>query len=322
MIEEADPTGTMKLELRDITEAEIPTPGAKDVKSNQKYGIPVDTSTSYWDVMYKLATRTGLILFVDGTSVVLTKPRNLTEKTETKIRRMAWGENIDHMSMRRTLKKQQAPVVIVQGYDAEAKQQRQVMFPNKKDKIPAGIDVKRNDYVFVQAHGIGDPVALQNMAETRFNLLARPERTLICSTNDLKDMRGDDLLNLSSGDAVLILFDPYNREMLGSVDMSPQEKEQRLVDRGFNRSFAKTLAKHWIRLQALEKPLRVREITYEYGADSGISIEMELNDFIVIERPGDDKLDDFFTELTAAPLTVRGINRAVDSIGEFLRKNL
>lgn len=284
LLAEADPTGRLSVALRNIKAADVPVVGAREVRGNKR-GIPVDSNTSYWDVMYKLATRHGLILFVDGIEVVLTRPQNIMDARTHNVTKFAWGHNIEHMNLKRHLGKQQVPQIIVQGYDLKKKKPVQAKYPLKADKSPTGLNVKRNEYQYVTAWGISDPKVLREMAKTAFHLLGRAERKITMKTRDLRDMRNDDILNLAAGDAVSVKFDPFNAETLQS--MTVPERVRHLTDRGYGFAISQVIADSFQKLEMLSRPLRVREVTYEFSQDNGISIEMELQDFIVI---GGDRL--------------------------------
>lgn len=288
LLQAADPTGRFKLVTRGIERhpsglwAITPIVGANEVRNNKR-GIPVDSSTSYWDVMYKLAIRYGLILFVDGLEVVLSRPQHITRKDDPRIRKFVWGKNIEQLDLRRKLAKEKTPQIIVRGYDEKTKKHIDERFPEKDDQVPTGIDVKQNEYLFIPAYGISDRKVFKQMAENFFNMIGQAERTVTMNTHDLKDMREDDLLNLAAGDAIEIRFDPFHRELLKKKEIGQAEKIQYLVDRGYGQSIAETIAEHFQKLAAIERPLRVREVSYDFSTTDGISIEIEAVDFIVME---------------------------------------
>jgi len=284
LLAEADPTGRLRIKLRGLSKSDMPTVGNTEVRGNKR-GIPVESSTSYWDVMYKVAIRYGFILFVDGIEVVLSRPKNIKSDKTTKILKFAWGHNILNMEMKRNLSKQQVPQIIVQGYDPKRKKSTSVAYPEKADKKPTGIGVKRNEYQFVPVYGISDPKVLRRMAENLFNLLGSGERKLTMTTKDLRDMRGDDLLSLATGDALSIKFDPFNREILQGLPDG--EKVKYLTDRGYGFAIAQVISESYTKLEMLTRPLRVREVTYEFSQEEGVTIELELQEFIVV---GGDRL--------------------------------
>lgn len=321
ILREADPSGKLALDVRDVVPRALPVVGASEVSGHGR-GIPVEQQTSYWDVLYKLAIRHGLICYVEGLSVVLTKPRNLGPGDESRIRRMVCGKNISELRLTRHMGKVTAPAIIVRGYDPHTGKFIEEEFPKGKREIQVKnvkADVKKtrestkikpppkaperdkvagtrtqhvrktDEYEFVPAHGITDRAIFRQMAETRYRLLARGERKVVLKTEDLRDADDSELLSLKAGDAVQVEFDDFNRELLAS-DQTHAAKVAHLLERGYGEAIAEVIAVHFDKLEGLRRPLRVKEATYEWSTDDsggGISVELELQDYVVIdgERP-------------------------------------
>jgi hypothetical protein len=88
---------------------------------------------------------------------------------------------------------------------------------------------KRDEYQVIPIYGVSDRAALQRIAENRYHLIGKSERRCIAKTRDLKDMRESDMLNLSAGDAVMIDWDEFNRELLGNPGIPDETKVEHLV---------------------------------------------------------------------------------------------
>lgn len=110
----------------------------------------------------------------------------------------------------------------------------------------------------------------------------RSERAITLSTHDLEDLNGQSLLDLRAGDAVGVTFDDFNAEMLASERLSESQKYSILVDRGFSADAASAIVANYTKLAAYDRPLFLREVSFHYDSESGLSIEMELADFIVV----------------------------------------
>jgi hypothetical protein len=67
--------------VRGLEDADLPIVGAGEVRGSAR-GIPVEQNTTYWDVIYKIAIRVGLIAYVDGLDVVLSRPKTITDKLD------------------------------------------------------------------------------------------------------------------------------------------------------------------------------------------------------------------------------------------------
>lgn len=310
LLQEADPDRQLAVQVRGLTAADMPIVGAKESRANRR-GIPVEQGTSYWDVIYKLVERHGFICFVDGLDVVISRPKTITDRDTARIKRMAWGQNLEHLTMRRHLGREQAPTIVVRSYDPVTRKTLTAEYPNgqidrstvvttggKKPKFERrtktttrklkGGKVKttvreRDEYQIVQVDGITDPAALARIAENRYHLLGKSERKVIARTRDLRDLNGDDLLTCSAGDAYTIEWDEFNRELLSNPAISEAVKIAHLESRGFNSEVAREVARRYEILHGLDRPLRFREGTIEYDVESGVSIEMELQDFMVLD---------------------------------------
>lgn len=311
LLSEADPDDQLQVDVRGIERSELPLV-AGELLTNKR-GITVEQATSYWDVIYKLVERYGFICFVDGLDIVISRPKTITDKDNSKIRRMAWGKNLEHLTMRRHLGKEQAPTQVVRSYVpgrgtlsaefpegqidrsgvfvAKGRHGHKLSFKrrvkerttiSKKGKVKTTVR-ERDEYQIVTVHGIADIAALKRIAENRYHLLGKAERTVICKTRDLRDLHGVSILDVEAGDAFGIEWDEFNVEMLANTTIAPAAKVRHLVARGFQASVAATIVKHYGILAGLQRPLRFKEGTIEYDVDDGISIELQLQDFIVLD---------------------------------------
>lgn len=347
LLRAADPTENLVVDVRGIDANELPIVGVAETRSTTR-GIPVEQGTTYWDIIYKTVIRYGFIAFVDGLDVVISRPKTITDKDATHIKSMAWGKNLTHLSLKRHLGKEQVPTIIVRSYDPRTKQTLSVEYPsnqtidrsvvidskgNKSGKHKVHANVKqtthvskkgkikttlrqRDEYQFVDVFGITDKAVLAQIAENRYHLLGKAERTVTCKTRDLVDMRETDLLGVAAGDAFLIDWDDFNRELLSNPDVPQARKASYLVNRGYNEEIANAIAKHYATLEGLDRPLRFREGTITFDVEQGVEIEMELLDFIVIDgiRPDDGA--------TRVPRTTQNHAKLVDHSGRQLGKGL
>lgn len=310
LLQEADPDRQLSVQVRGLDPGEMPIVGAKELQGNKR-GIPVENATSYWDIIYKVVTRHGFIVFVDGLDVVISRPKTITDRDVATIKRMAWGQNLEHLTLRRHLGREQAPTIVVRSYDPSTRKTITAEYPDgqigretivttrgKKPKFERRVKEKttvskkgkvkttvreRDEYQIFTVNGITDPVALKRIAENRYHLLGKSERTVIASTRDLRDLNGDDLLTCQAGDAYAIEWDEFNRELLSNPNITEAAKIAHLESRGFNSEVAGEIARRYEILQALDRPLRFREGTLEYDVESGVRIEMEMQDFMVVD---------------------------------------
>lgn len=322
ILEEVDTDSrlTLTVEPKEL-EHDLPIVGSKETNGSKR-GIPVEESTSYWDVMYKLAIRHGYILFVRGNDVFLTTPKNADART-VQTKKLAWGQNLESLRMTRHLGKERVPRIIMKGYDTIARKMVTVEFPDSKltkavkskiglagfkpssktsitekhttagtksgkPKKAAPLKVE-DEYEIIPAtdFGITDEAMMRQAAEALYHLRGHSERKLVAVTRDLNDMRESSLMDLASGDAVEVEWDDFNRELIANPDVPEAAKFQHLVARGFNEAIASAIAQNYTILLGQKRPMRVHEVSYDYSVDDGIRIEMELNDFVVVDGSRD-----------------------------------
>jgi hypothetical protein len=307
----------------DLDASELPIVGKDEVDSSRR-GIPIEQDTSYWDVIYKTVTRYGFIVYVRGLDVVIGRPKNLPALDDPSIRQLAWGKNLEHVTLTRHLGKEKAPRIVVRGYDVKDRKVVTAEFPSgalkksaadfkasfadktstterlrapvqtKKSKAKVKSETLRLDdnFVIIPAFGVSDRVVLRRMAENLHHLLGEGERRIVAVTRDLADMRGDGMMNLAAGDAVMVEWLDFKREMIVSEATSREQKVAHLISRGFQPAVAEVIARHYQLLVGIKRPMRVREATYSYDVDTGVQIELELVDFVVVnnERDADTKV--------------------------------
>ena len=296
ILAEADTEGRLSIRVEGIDPASLPIVGAKETRCHRR-GIPVQQDTSYWDVLYKLALRHGTICYVRGLDVVVTRPANVHEGYDRRIKRLTWGHNVSNLELTRRLGKEATPVIVIKATDPETRETILIDFPvgafkkirqrgggTTKTGKPRKMSItKTEEYQIVPVFGITDRAVLRRAAELRYNLLARGERTVRISTRDLQDADGNNLLELETGDAVMFEFADFNREVISNPEVPAAAKVAHLVRRGYGEAVAQAIARHYDMLSFIERPLRVREIGYDYSSASGVDIEIEAVDFVVVD---------------------------------------
>lgn len=295
ILSEADTDGKLQLVVEGLTAERLPTVGKSEARGHRR-GIPIQQDTSYWDVMYSLAVRYGCILYVRGLDVVLTRPQNLEEGYQRRVKVMTWGHNIESLELNRRLGRVEVPNVVIKATNPETRETITVDYPpgnfTKTKKRGGGLTktgskrknsiTKTEEYSIVTVFGMYDVATLRRAAETRYTLLGRGERTVRITTADLEDAAGNSLLDLHSGDAVAIEFDDFNAELIRNPEVTTGAKVAHLVGRGYGEAVATVIARTYRLLEFVDRPLRVREVSYDWTEEDGLSIEIECQDFIVV----------------------------------------
>jgi hypothetical protein len=291
----------------------------KDQPAGHGRGVPVQQQTTYWDVIYKTVIRHGFICYVRGWNIVIAKPKNLEDFRSANIVQMAWGNNIEHLTLQRKLGKQKVPTIIVVAYDENGQSSKRIMWPDGKlqtkianplgpkvvsktrvvekqtikgttaqtakhhthpAKPKATVVKHEEEFMIVPVYGTWSPDALLRAAQSLYTLVGRGERRIIVKTHDLCDIYGAPLLHLMSGDAAEVHWQDFNSETMQS--MTVEQRVQYLKERDYADEVAQTLALAYDKLRdKLSPPLRIREITKDFDNERELSIEMELVDFAV-----------------------------------------
>jgi hypothetical protein len=152
----------------------------------------------------------------------------------------------------------------------------------QKAKPTKTVNIKQSDeYVVVPVYGVTDRDTLRRIGETHRTLIGRGERKLVAKTKDLVDIDGKPIVDLKNGDAVRMHWQDFNAEVFENPNRTTEDRIDWLVARGYQQSVAAVLAKAFADLAVKkDRPMRVRESTIEWDVNSGISIEMELQDFV------------------------------------------
>ena len=303
-----------------VTVHDMPIIG-KDQPAGHGRGVPIQQGTTYWDVIYKTVLRMGFICYVRGWNIVIAKPKNLEHFDADKIAQMAWGNNIEHVTLQRKLGRQKVPTVIVVGYDENNQIRKRVMWPDtsltkhkatqllpkkpaklthvtekhtiagttaakpahhKATAKPKATVVKENEeFMIVPVHGTFDPEALLRQAQSLYTLLGRGERRIIVKTHDLTDTAGRPLLHLMAGDAAQVFWQDFNADTMQAMETEARVKY--LLGYGYQPEVARVLAVAYDHLASKQNPpMRIRSITKDFDNQQGIALEIEMVDFATV----------------------------------------
>jgi hypothetical protein len=97
---------------------------------------------------------------------------------------------------------------------------------------------------------------------------------------DLRDLEGNDLIEISAGLPISIGLEPYTTDLLEG--QTEGQRFQTLANLGFDTDVAKTIATGFDTLNIFKKPFRLKEATLEFGKDDGLHITAVLQNFVNI----------------------------------------
>lgn len=300
VMREVDPSGRISLILENVAAKDLPTVGQGFTRTN-KNGITIEQGTKYWDVIYKVAKMHGFSAFIDGAHVVLRATRGKDDQVQRKFFTMAWGHNVESVDSSRKLGQEAAPRVIMRAFDQKkrkvveaswppegseaAKKSTKVSSSGSKDVMPN----KPGEFIIKAAPaGITDPKQLQALAREEREHIAGGEQKLLIKTRDLRDIaraggEGNDLLGLRHGDIMALELSQIDYNGVGERK-TVGERTAYLEQRGFSQDVAQFVASNFEAITRSGTVFVVREASFDYSVEDGISLEIEL---IKAVDPGD-----------------------------------
>lgn len=267
------------------------SPPTKKSKSKRKTrGISVKSDSNYWDVIYKLCMSYGFVCFVQGFNVYIAKPHVLYTDQEALwgYWRMAYGRNLESLSVERKLSKEAVPQIRVRSYDPVTKTAIEGKFPSDKaSRVVTGVGTFKEEYRVYTVPDITDENTLTEIARSAYYTIARGEGLIKFSTPALKDMDNADLLNMRAGDAVYIEWDAFDSQIMTNAKLGTDQKISALLAQGYKIDVARLVATQYDKLDYFRQNFYVKNVRLDWNADTGVSIEVEAINFINPAR--DDK---------------------------------
>lgn len=272
-----------------------PTVGRNHSRT-QKKGFPVRSGRNYWDVIYDLCLRHSKICFVSGNTVIISDPKTLTAQSDAQAIRMAYGRNIKYLEVQRQMGKEAVPQIVASVYDKEKRIQVEAKWPktiqpqlrqkSQKGAGPADITgigtVREQTLRVTPPASIKDQGLLEEFVKAYYDNLARHEGSIKFETKALKDLKGDDVLSLRPGDPVRVEFDAFVSEDF--KELSEFERYARLRELGYSDEVSEIVAVEFDRLKQFEAPFYVKDVSFSWSNDDGLSVRVEGINYVSPKR--------------------------------------
>lgn len=284
--------------------ATMPIVGKSEGRANRK-GLTFPNKANFWEVMLSIAVRYGFIIFVKETNIILTTPKAYIAG-KTGVLTMAWGKNLHDIHLSRKLGKERVPTIECISWDEQRQQVVRGQYPSKADtrsklvadkvakkqqskaksvkpppktkrkpgKNANALGTVKNEIQQYVIPGIKSKEQLTRIAEQVYQQKGRAEMTTQLSTSDLEDLKGEPVLDISSGDAMAVKFEPFN------ADITIERLEREMLDRGYEPDVAAKLAQATEEMNELRLPQRVDDATIDFDVDTGITITSTLRQFV------------------------------------------
>jgi len=289
----------------------LPIVGRNEGRANRK-GLVFPNKANFWEVMLSIAVRYGFIIFVKGTDIILTTPKAYIAG-KTGVHAMAWGKNLHDIHMARKLGKERVPTIECISWDESKQQVVRGQHPSesdtkkklvaervakkqatkarsvkpapkkkrKKGKNANALGTVKNEVQQYTIPGVTSKKQLEDIAKQTYQQLGRAELTVQTSTSDLFDLEGGPILDISSGDAMQVKFEPFNE------DLGRERIERQMVDRGYERDVAAKLSVATEEMNHLREPMRVDDATIDFDVDTGITISVSIRQFVNLVVQGE-----------------------------------
>lgn len=234
----------------------------------------IKESESYWGVIQELASRAGLITFIEIDKLVISKPRALYDGAKQKAVRFVYGKNIKALEYKKKIGRRKGFNVIVRSMNPLEKVVMTVKIPkeatdawsdatgipNVEVKIPdvdkegkeiAYADLKPAPYIAFTIPDVKYQAQLIEIGEQAYESMAREqiEGTLDTFEMDSSTQDGSDfdLLKLRMGTPIKVEIEQTDLSALGSM-AKPEEKKKFLLKRGYSSQVANALTENLNRL--------------------------------------------------------------------------
>ncbi len=264
--------------------SKIPGCGSVHRKAKKEKGLHIKGEKTNWDVIYDLVLQHGFIVYVRGSTIVITDPATQTEETLTSAPTLIYGKHLDSLSCKRKFGKERVPQIILTAHDSDTDTDIEVIYPIKSNVIVDGLAVKKNEQMFLPAPaGMIDREAMMRYARIMFYYKGRAETVYefkthcLSLTNEVTGGVGMDMLKLRTGMALGVKFDPFNREHLRKLSVS--ERVQHIRAMGYSSSVAQFAALNIDKLTQYEQPYYLGAAKFDFSIDQGLEIEVTAYNF-------------------------------------------
>ena len=259
-----------------------PAVGSALGKTNKK-GVPVKGG-NFWDVIYSYVLRHGLIVYVDGTDVVIDHPNNLTDSTKATAVHVAYGRNLTSLSVNRKLGKETVPPIEVVSYDPKTRKSIRATWPTNPNQKTTAIGTKKDETQVITVMGVTSKDRLLEIAKLRYAALARSEAAYRFETRELQDLDGRNVLNLKFGQPIRVDWDDINAEDFHALN-SAAARRAAMVKLGYHPDVAKEAADAYDVIARERAFFYTMENSISYDASAGYAFEITAANYI---RPSRD----------------------------------
>lgn len=321
-----------------VSRDRVPTLKASLAKTKYQPNLgpaPSGSKLKVWDYITDVAGSVGHVCYIDGTVVVLQRARTLYDGSlparpddpfvgrvlpsgrRLDRRLYVYGHNLAEMSTVRKFATALAQNIEVRSYDTRNKTTIVARFPEKADRQsnPRPGDANGQKWQVIRVTGVTDKATLQLIAQSTYEQLGRRELGVHAVTKNLGSFGGDgldpDALDLMPGDAVDVEVKREPSDQPSTVESIEEQMRARpaeyLRGLGYSAALASAYAEA-VQGIGLASTFRTRAVTTEWDNDEGVTIDLELTNYIEVrsdkELPAGEAITQADVAAGGSPVTV------------------
>jgi hypothetical protein len=277
-------------------------------KASQRNGGtgPGKDKMSVWDYLTDVAGMAGCVLFFEGSTIVIQKPRTLYGSevvregdpwegleyngAELENRTLIYGENVESFEVSRRFNENAPRNIELRCYLPSRKKTLVARFPGVTSKVQPGEKADKSILV-LRVSGVASKDALKVIAQSVYEDMSRQELAVSIKTKHLASLGGSnsepDLLYLQSGDPVEVLF--ASKEGDAEVPSSPEQLEGALLIEartieflsalGYEKEIAAAYAKAYV-AAGYQTIFRVQKAMIDWSSEEGVSISIDATNYV------------------------------------------
>jgi hypothetical protein len=268
--------------------------------------LNVRSDHSYWDVIQELAGLSGVVIYMDLDTLVITQPQVLYSKDNLK--QLIWGKNVNTLEFKRKMGRLRGFNIIVRCLTTGNKKSPvlQAQIPkegslewSKKTGIARKEVVitqqahgkepveKPADYISFRVENVANKESLVKIGEQLYENLGRQQiegsletYDMVLPENATEGTVEFDALKLRTGTAIDIHIDQDDLKAI-SREASQGARFAYLQARGYKEDLANLLAEN---LSAFTTPFYTKAVTFNFSQESGFKMTLDFINFIELSQ--------------------------------------
>ena len=286
-----------------------------------------------WDYLTDAVGMVGHIIFVEGSTIVIQRPRTLYDEGFVRqndpwsgrvvtgngqpplvlpIRMYGYGANVMKLDLGRTYARTAPTNIEVRSYSTRRKKTLWVRFPDRdQGRVKSLLPGQSADLKFdvVRVDGVEDQATLRLIAQAHYEARNRNEFPVSIETKCLASFGGDNLdpdaFDLREGDAMQVqIVRASGPDSPGTVQNMALATATELVQAGFTQALATAYVQARDSI-LLPNTFRVRQAAFDF-TDRGVSLKIDVINYVVaaISKPLPQGEEIAPVQLTETPVTV------------------